>query len=58
MREYYEKETAVLQWLAANPGQKWVDKEFQANGTQFYQDTANLPEWGMIFKNLEWRRPE
>jgi hypothetical protein len=52
MREYYEKETAILQWLSANPGQKWVDKEFATNNSQFYEDTANLPSWGAIFKNL------
>jgi len=52
MREYFEKETAILQWLSANPGQKWIDKEFAANNSQFYEDTANLPAWGAIFKNL------
>jgi hypothetical protein len=57
MREYYEKEAVILQWLANNPGQKWVDKDFPANNTQFYEDTANLPSWGAIFKNLEWKRP-
>lgn len=58
MREYYEKEAAVLQWLSNNPGQKWVDKDFPISNAQFYEDTANLPTWGAIFKNLEWKRPE
>lgn len=58
MREYYEKENAVLQWLANNPGQRWVDKEFPPSNAQFYEDTANLPSWGLVFKNLEWRRPD
>ncbi len=58
MREYYEKEDTILQWLASNPGHKWVDKDFPTTGSQFYEDTANLPPWGLLFKNLEWRRPE
>lgn len=36
MREYYERENVILQWLASNPGQKWTDKDFPTNGTQFY----------------------
>jgi len=58
MREYYEKEAVILQWLHNNPGQKWIDKDFPANNSQFYEDTANLPTWGAIYKNLEWKRPE
>jgi hypothetical protein len=58
MRDYYDKEAVVLQWLQNNPGQKWVDKDFPAANAQFYEDTANLPAWGAVFKNLEWRRPE
>ena len=58
MRDYYEQENAVLQWLANNPGQRGVDKEFPPSNAQFYEDTANLPVWGLIFKNLEWRRPD
>ena len=49
---------AILQWLAANPGQRWIDKDFPQNNGQFYEDTANLPPWGPIFKNLEWKRPD
>ena len=52
------KERAVLEWIANNPGQKWVDKDFPPNSNQFYEDTANLPPWGIIPKNLEWRRPD
>lgn len=58
MREYYEKQNAILQWLSNNPGQKWVDKDFAPSNSQFYEDTANLPPWGALFKNLEWKRPE
>jgi hypothetical protein len=47
-----------MQWIHNNPGQKWIDKEFPANGTQFYEDSANVPAWSPILKNLEWRRPD
>lgn len=58
MKDYYIKENIILQWLAQNPGQKWVDKDFPTTSSQFYEDPANLPPWGYVFKNLEWRRPE
>lgn len=58
MKQYYQRENIILQWLANNPGQKWTDKDFPVGNGQFYEDTANLPLWGSLFKNLEWRRPE
>jgi hypothetical protein len=58
MRFYYQEESSILLWLQNNPGQKWTDSSFACSTSQFFEDPANLPTWGCLFKNLEWRRPE
>lgn len=52
MQKYIEKQTEILNWIEAHPGQKWVDFEFPCNSSQFYDDPANLPPWGSTLKNL------
>lgn len=58
MSLYLQKEAEIIAWLEGHPGQKWVDNQFPCNSTQFYEDAANLPEWGCVLKNMEWKRPD